>query len=188
MCQVKVVNILKESDIKKLGIKLAQNMQDPEKKDTAMRALSVNSNQSMDVSSTKDIGIKFAQDMQKKYGVTPYQKPVSNTQTVKPQVNINAPFMNIQPVNKPVTQPVARPVIDPLDEDALRINMANNRTEPTAIMKAASFVGKNLYNNIVKPAGQAIDRQYEKLDDYNFGEKALNYAYRIAQENSQSAW
>ena len=179
---------MKESDIKKLGIKLAQNMQDPEKKDTAMRALSVNSNQSMDVSSTKDIGIKFAQDMQKKYGVTPYQKPVSNTQTVKPQVNINAPVMNIQPVNKPVTQPVARPVIDPLDEDALRINMANNRTEPTAIMKAASFVGKNLYNNIVKPAGQAIDRQYEKLDDYNFGEKALNDAYRIAQENSQSAW
>ena len=144
-----------------------------------------------EISVTRKPGAKEAEDayrnfvINKSYGAN---VPVANTQTVKPQVNINAPVMNTQPVNKPVTQPVARPVIDPLDEDALRINMANNRTEPTAIMKAASFVGKNLYNNIVKPAGQAIDRQYEKLDDYNFGEKALYDAYRIAQENSQNAW
>lgn len=144
-----------------------------------------------EISVTRKPGAKEAEDayrnfvINKSYGTN---IPVANTQTVKPQVNINAPVMNTQPVNKPVTQPVARPVIDPLDEDALRINMANNRTEPTAIMKAASFVGNNLYNNIVKPAGQAIDRQYEKLDDYNFGEKALYDAYMIAQENSQNAW
>lgn len=144
-----------------------------------------------EISVTRKPGAKEAEDayrnfvINKSYGAN---VPVANTQTVKPQVNINAPVMNTQPVNKPVTQPVARPVIDPLDEDALRINMANNRTEPTAIMKAASFVGKNLYNNIVKPAGQAIDRQYEKLDDYNFGEKALYDAYMISQENSQNAW
>lgn len=132
-----------------------------------------------EISITRKPGAKEAEDayrnfvINKSYGANP---PAANIQPVKPQVNINAPVMNTQPV------------IDPLDEDALRINMANNRTEPTAIMKAASFVGKNLYNNIVKPVGQAIDRQYEKLDDYNFGEKALNDAYRIAQENSQSAW
>lgn len=144
-----------------------------------------------EISVTRKPGAKEAEDayrnfvINKSYGTN---IPVANTQTVKPQVNINAPVMNTQPVNKPVTQPVAKPSIDPLDEDALRMNMANNRTEPTAIMKAASFVGKNLYNNIVKPAGQAIDKQYEKLDDYNFGEKALYDAYRIAQENSQNAW
>ncbi len=78
--------------------------------------------------------------------------------------------------------------IDPLDEDALRMNVAANRTGPTAAMKAASFVGKNLYNNIVKPIGQGIDKVYERLDDYNFGEKALNDAHAINTSQSQNAW
>ena len=106
------------------------------------------------------------------------------TNNIKPQISSSGTIKNTQPVTTQIT----RPVIDPLDEDALRINMANNRTGAPALTKGVSFVAKNLYNNIVKPAGQAIDRQYEKLDDYNFGEKALNDAYRIAQENKQNVW
>ena len=162
---------MKESDIKKLGIKLAQNMQDPDKRASAMTALNVKKNNSKtnEKSDVKQIGIKYAQEMQKKYGNTSYKKPEITVSATKPVVQ------------QPVTT-------EAWDEDALRNNMAATRKEPSFTTKALGYVGSNLYNGVVKPISQGIDKIYEKADDYNFGEKALNDAYATAVSNSQNVW
>ena len=77
--------------------------------------------------------------------------------------SINTPSTPSTPAPSKNTAPVLGAEYS--EEDALRLNVANNRI-----------------------IGQAIDRQYEKLDDYNFGEKALNDALSIAQQNSQNVW
>lgn len=79
------------------------------------------------------------------------------------QTLMNTPPAPTAPVPNKNTAPVLGAEYS--EEDALRLNVANNRI-----------------------IGQAIDRQYEKLDDYNFGEKALNDALSITQQNSQNVW
>ena len=97
------------------------------------------------------------------YGLAGFEPTIPKAPSTPQQTLMNTPPAPSAPVPSKNTAPVLGAEYS--EEDALRLNVANNRI-----------------------IGQAIDRQYEKLDDYNFGEKALNDALSIAQQNSQNAW
>ena len=110
--------------------------------------------------------------------------------TLKSSVNFNEPAQtnsNTQ-ATTPKTNITNQPSDNVWDENALRDNMAATRKEPSFTTRTIGYVGDKIYNHIIKPTGKAIEKVYEKADDYNFGEKAMNDAYATAVANSQNAW